>query len=237
MAHPPENAPESADRFGAEFAQRGEHEKLESRRLRRSLTVAFALHLVLLAVTFPEIYSEEAQPEKAKKVFVIEQVRFKRPEPPPPEAPRPQPTRQVPVPDMTPDDPEPPPPVEIEPVVDFADVDPLFAIPDAPPEPPAPDPVGPIEVGGEVSKPECLSCPNPRYTEIARRARVQGLVIVKAVITREGDVAEIEVLEGVSMGLTEAAVDAVKTWKFKPGTLHGKPVDVYYRLTVNFELN
>ena len=43
-------------------------------------------------------------------------------------------------------------------------------------------------------------------------------------------------LKGLPMGLSEAAVSAVKQWKFKPATLRGKPVDVYFNLTINFTL-
>ena len=44
------------------------------------------------------------------------------------------------------------------------------------------------------------------------------------------------VLKGLPMGLSEAAEEAVKRWKFKPATLNGKPVSVYFNLTVNFQL-
>ena len=47
---------------------------------------------------------------------------------------------------------------------------------------------------------------------------------------------EVKVLKGLPMGLDQAAAEAVKKWRFKPATLNGKPVDVYYNLTVNFTL-
>jgi len=46
----------------------------------------------------------------------------------------------------------------------------------------------------------------------------------------------VKVLKGLDLGLTEQAVEAVKQWKFKPGTLNGEPVDVIFNLTVNFTL-
>ena len=52
-----------------------------------------------------------------------------------------------------------------------------------------------------------------------------------------GDVTDIHVLKPLPFGLDQAAVDAVKRWKFKPGTLNGQPVDVIFNLTVNFKLN
>ena len=46
----------------------------------------------------------------------------------------------------------------------------------------------------------------------------------------------LEVLRTLPMGLEQAAVDAVRTWRFKPATLHGRPVKVYFNLTVNFQI-
>jgi TonB family protein len=66
---------------------------------------------------------------------------------------------------------------------------------------------------------------------------VAGVVILEAVIDRDGNVKDVMVLKPLPYGLSEAAVDAVKQWKFKPGTLDGTPVDVIFNLTVNFKLN
>ncbi|HWM89908.1 MAG TPA: energy transducer TonB [Thermoanaerobaculia bacterium] len=95
----------------------------------------------------------------------------------------------------------------------------------------------PYRVGGEVTRPEKISGVSPVYTEVARKARVMGVVIVEAVIDEQGSVTETRVLKGLPMGLDRAAVEAVETWKFKPATLEGKPVPVYYILTVNFQLD
>ena len=76
----------------------------------------------------------------------------------------------------------------------------------------------------------------PQYTEVARKAREAGVVIVEAIIDKNGNVDKVKVLKGLPMGLSEAAEDAVKRWKFKPGTLNGEPVDVIFNLTVNFTL-
>jgi TonB family protein len=95
----------------------------------------------------------------------------------------------------------------------------------------------PYRVGGQVSRPEIISSPAPVYTESARRARVTGTVILEAIINEQGDVENVRVLKGQPMGLDQAAVDAVKTWKFKPAMLEGKPVKVYYVLTVNFQVD
>jgi periplasmic protein TonB len=93
-----------------------------------------------------------------------------------------------------------------------------------------------LRVGGEITKPVRLGGAQPAYTELARKARIQGVVIVEAVIDKEGKVTNVRVLKGLPMGLDQSAVDAVKSWRFRPATLNGRPVSVYYSLTVNFRL-
>ncbi|HEY2295943.1 MAG TPA: energy transducer TonB [Thermoanaerobaculia bacterium] len=95
----------------------------------------------------------------------------------------------------------------------------------------------PERVGDDVSRPEIISSTRPVYTELARRARVSGTVILEAIINEQGDVENVRVLKGQPMGLDKAAVDAVQTWKLKPAMKAGKPVKVYYVLTVNFQVD
>lgn len=89
---------------------------------------------------------------------------------------------------------------------------------------------------GEASAPTKLSESPPQYTEIARWARIEGTVIVQAIIDEQGDVTDVVVLRGLPMGLTESSVRAIEQWKFAPATLDGEPVTVCYNLTVNFTL-
>lgn len=96
----------------------------------------------------------------------------------------------------------------------------------------------PVRVGGNVKAPIVIEPrADPKYTEIARRARIEGLVIIEAVIDRDGNVTEARILKGLPMGLDQEALSAIRRWKFRPGTLNGQPVPVYYNLTVNFRLN
>ncbi len=67
-------------------------------------------------------------------------------------------------------------------------------------------------------------------------ARVEGKVIVEATIDATGNVTRVRVIQSLPLGLTQAAVDAVKTWRFEPATYSGKPVPVLYNLTVYFRL-
>jgi len=94
----------------------------------------------------------------------------------------------------------------------------------------------PVRVGGDVKAPVKISSVDPQYTEIARKARIEGMVIIEAIIDREGNVTDVRVLKPLPMGLDQAAMEAVKKWKYKPGTLNGQPVPVIYNLTVNFRL-
>jgi TonB family protein len=94
----------------------------------------------------------------------------------------------------------------------------------------------PLRAGGLVRPPVIAERVEIVYPKQAREAGVQGVVIVEAVIGRDGRVKSVRVLKTLPMGLEEAAVTAVKQWKFKPATLEGKPVDVRYLLTVNAKL-
>lgn len=91
----------------------------------------------------------------------------------------------------------------------------------------------PRYIGGVVRSPRKIRAVDPRYTGRAREACIEGMVILQAVITKAGTVRAVSVLKSLP-GLTEAAVKAVRGWKFKPATLDGRPVEVYYSLTINF---
>lgn len=97
-------------------------------------------------------------------------------------------------------------------------------------------PSGPVRVGGNVKAPVAIERSDPQYTDVARKAHVAGVVILEAVIDKTGHVDQVKVLKGLPMGLSEAAEDAVRKWRFRPGTMNGEPVDVIFDLTVNFTL-
>lgn len=229
---PPKN--DDIDFAAGDYLTFAEEDAQDRRRTRIALAIATVFHIILLLITFPEIVAQATEAAKDKKLYVVQQVRF---QPPPPkqkqEIPKPK-AKKVPIPDPTPDEPEPIRIDEPEPDIDIPRVDDIvFGIPEAPP---VAEPEGPIYVGGDVKPPERIFDPQPQYTEIARKARVQGVVIVQAIIDKQGNVTNVKVLKGLSMGLDDEAVKAIKKWQFKPATLNGKPVDVYYNLTVNFRL-
>ncbi len=96
--------------------------------------------------------------------------------------------------------------------------------------------VGPIRVEGDVKGPVKIFSPPPQFTGEARKKRVQGVMIIEAIIDKNGSVRCLNILKGLPSGLSQAAAEAVRKWKFKPATLHGKPVAVIYNLTINMRL-
>lgn len=97
--------------------------------------------------------------------------------------------------------------------------------------------IGPYVVGNGVKAPVILAKPPPAYTEEARKARAEGLVVLSAIIRRNGTVDSFKVVRGLGYGLDESAISTIATkWRFKPGTLNGAPVDVSANIEVSFRL-
>jgi TonB family protein len=119
--------------------------------------------------------------------------------------------------------------------------------PGAPPPPPPPPPppdgeqispldgVVPVRIGGEFKPPKKIRDVKPVYPLAAQDAKVQGVVIIEAVIDTAGFVARGRVLRSIEM-LDEAALEAVKQWQFEPTLLNGAPIPVVMTVTVNFTL-
>jgi len=95
---------------------------------------------------------------------------------------------------------------------------------------------GAYRVGGNISAPALISRSMPGYTPEARRAKRQGTVVLSVVVDPHGDVSEMRVVRGLGYGLNEKAVEAVRAWKFKPGTRDGVPVAVLITIEVAFRL-
>ena len=224
------------------LAQLEVERRRERRILRWSVVLASLVHGVLLAITFPSLGNTPPEDfRRESTVYVLQQPRFKPP-PPPRGAPKPPEKRKkrIPIPDPTPDDPEPIVEPEIEiPEVEIPDVDAFaFGIPDAPPAGPGffGDGDGPLHVGGEVLAPVKIHAPQPAYTEEARMARIQGIVLLQAVLDPQGRVTQLKVLKGLPLGLTESALDTVAQWRYRPATRNGLPVAVYLHISVNFSI-
>ena len=200
--------------------------------------VALLLHAVVLSIDFPEI-KRAVQPRSSRPVLIVRKY-----VPPPPKVERRQVvqrrtlTRRVPIPDPTPDEPEPirQPEPEIVPEPLPPDVELLIGVPEPPPLP-----AGPTFAGvGDVSLPELIaeSKVKPLYPELARVARLEGNVILQAVIHADGSVGDIRVLRcnRSNLGFEQAAVEAVRQWRYRPALQNGRPVDVYFTVFVDFKL-
>lgn len=94
----------------------------------------------------------------------------------------------------------------------------------------------PLRVGGDVTRPEPISTPPPAYTEMAKRAGIEGVVILDTVVDRDGLVTVGRVVKPLPFGLDAKAREAVELWRFRPAMRHGKPVEVYWTVTVPFSL-
>jgi periplasmic protein TonB len=95
----------------------------------------------------------------------------------------------------------------------------------------------PLRVGGDVKAPQLVNRVEPSYPEAARKARMEGVVILEAIITANGNVEEVKVLKSMNPLLDAAATRAVQQWRYRPATLNGRAVRVYLTVTVTFNLH
>ena len=77
---------------------------------------------------------------------------------------------------------------------------------------------------------------SPEYPQLARQARIQGTVVLRAIISRDGRIENLQVLNGHPM-LVQAAIDAVRQWRYRPYILNDQAVEVETQITVNFTLS
>jgi protein TonB len=108
----------------------------------------------------------------------------------------------------------------------------------ATPEPAPPVAEGPVRLpGGQLEKSHLVQQVTPAYPILARQTRVQGNVILEAVITREGtiDPGRLRVISGHVL-LIKAAEDAVKQWRYRPTLLNGQAVEIITTITISFRL-
>jgi len=98
--------------------------------------------------------------------------------------------------------------------------------------------VGPgvFTAGGSVTAPRAIYSPEPEFSDEARKAKYQGIVTLSAVIGVDGRARDLRLLRTLGMGLDQKAIDAVKTWRFKPGMKDGQPVPVQIDIEVVFNL-
>jgi protein TonB len=95
---------------------------------------------------------------------------------------------------------------------------------------------GPFRPGSGIAPPGLLREVKPQYTEEARRAGVEGDVVLEIVVRADGTVGNVTILRSLGAGLDRRAVDAVRQWRFSPARRFGTPVDVLVEVAVEFKL-
>lgn len=87
-----------------------------------------------------------------------------------------------------------------------------------------------------VTVPEAIYSPEPSFSDEARKAKFQGVVLLMLVVGKDGHPYNIRVRQSLGMGLDEKAIEAVKNWRFRPATFNGKPVATQIGVQVDFHL-
>jgi TonB family protein len=95
---------------------------------------------------------------------------------------------------------------------------------------------GVCRVGSGISAPRPIHAPDPEYSDLARQAKFQGTVVLRAVIRPDGTAGEVCVQRPIGQGLDEKAIEAVKVWRFEPAKRDGKPLAVVINIEINFRL-
>ena len=104
-----------------------------------------------------------------------------------------------------------------------------------PPAPEPPKPAGPIRIAQLPVAPRKIADARPVYPDIARTARVEGTVVMEAVLDPAGTVTQIRVIRSIPL-LDQAAIDAVRQWRYSPSVYNGRPVSVLMTITIRFTL-
>lgn len=92
-----------------------------------------------------------------------------------------------------------------------------------------------IQKGGDIQAAQLMTRAQPVYPVLARQSGIQGVVVLHAIIDRDGRVSELRVISGHPL-LVKAAIDAVNQWRYQPTLLNGQPVEVETTITVSFVL-
>ncbi|HKV95151.1 MAG TPA: energy transducer TonB [Candidatus Angelobacter sp.] len=93
-----------------------------------------------------------------------------------------------------------------------------------------------FHVGNDVKAPKAISTPEPEFSEAARYEKYQGVVVVSIVVDKNGNVANVNIVRPLGLGLDEQAANKIKSWRFNPGTRNGQPVDIEMNIEVSFNL-
>ncbi len=227
--------------------------KEENLPLKVSFIIATIFYMLLLLIVFPskpvKVPQPERKPIRMADIRPLKSIRIKMlppgggggtPKKGVLKAKKKLPT--IPVPDPTPDEPEPIIPAEEKVLFsDTGDIDTEFdfGVPEGVPGGTGLGGEGPYRPGGNVIPPELLKQVDPIYPEEARKARIEGDVVLEAIVDIDGKPVQIRVLQlpAKGYGFEEAAIEAVEQWKFRPGMRNGKPVPVIFSVIVHFTIS
>jgi periplasmic protein TonB len=230
------------------FGEVGSPSERVGTRSRYTVPLSLAAHAaVIVAVAAAAVFGPVVLPGLASSEMIYE-VSILPPTPPPP-APHPS-TEPAPVARANPDAapttapdriaPEPEPMFE-PPSTNVSDTDIVLGSPafdtivaEPPPPPTAPKPEA-VRAGGVVRVPTKVHDVAPVYPALAQTARVQGMVIIEATVGVDGQVVGARILKSTPL-LDEAALAAVRQWRYSPSLLNGSPVAIVMTVTVNFQL-
>ena len=101
---------------------------------------------------------------------------------------------------------------------------------------PTPTPVKRTRIASRVAEANLIHDVTPQYPPEAGRAHLEGTVVLMAVIGKDGSVRDVRVESGLPI-LAQAAIDAVKQWRYKPYLIDGEPAEVDSRITINFTVS
>jgi protein TonB len=226
-----------------------------------ALVISTALQVLLAsAVLVPLLFVTGALPQPPVMLAFVAAPPAPPPPPPPPPPPAPKretppPTRPVPTSSASAAPIAPPREIEPEPFDDggeegvpggveggipggvLAGI--VGGLPDVPlPPPPPPPPVrrDPVRVGGQVKQPALVRRVEPVYPSMAVHAHIEGMVILEAIVDRDGTVEEVKVLRSAGALLDNAALTAVRQWQYSPVLLNGIPERFILTVMLSFNL-
>ena len=199
--------------------------------LQTGLVLSLSIFILLFKVNFETEEVEVVQIVEQEELSIEEVIQTKQIETPPP-PPRPPVPVEVPNDEIIEDE-----FIDIDAELDF---DAAIELPAPPPSAKEEEPEEEIFVVVE-QQPELVGGiasvqSKIKYPELARRAGIEGRVIVQFVVDESGNVVNPQVVRGIGGGCDEEAIRAVKTAKFKPGLQRGRPVKVRYSLPISFSL-
>jgi protein TonB len=227
----------------------------------KTLTVSLTAHAVLaaLAILSPILsYDSLPAPSESARAFFVAPLEAAPPPPPPPPPPagaRPQ--AKAPAPAPPPEDAKFVAPIEtpaeIKPEPTGIDLGVEGGVPGGveggvpggviggivgglPTDLPSPPPSRAVRVGGQIKAPKLLHVVPPQYPDLAAQARLTAIVIAEALVDTSGRVREVKILRGAPL-FDDAAVAAVKQWRYQPLLLNGVPTEFILTVTVKFNLN